>query len=41
MSCVVDKAASAREAGVVLPAGYTGDPMREFQETKSRKGRKR
>lgn len=30
MSCVVDKADQAREAGVQLPANYTGDPVREF-----------
>jgi biopolymer transport protein ExbB/TolQ len=36
MSCVVDKAAAAREAGVALPARYTGDPLREFQEVKDK-----
>ncbi len=30
MSCVIDKAAQAREEGVLLPANYEGDPLQEF-----------
>ncbi|MDR3305664.1 MAG: MotA/TolQ/ExbB proton channel family protein [Clostridiales Family XIII bacterium] len=40
MSCVVDKAAVAREAGIVLPARYSGDPVKEFQEIKNKPRRK-
>ena len=41
MSCVLDKAATARKAGIALPAGYTGDPTKEFQDVRSNKERKR
>jgi Biopolymer transport proteins len=41
MSCVLDKAATARKSGIALPAGYTGDPTKEFQDVKSNKERKR
>ena len=33
MTCVLDKAAEARKAGVKLPANYDGDPMEEFKQT--------
>ena len=32
MTCVLDKAAEARKAGVKLPANYDGDPMEEFKQ---------
>ena len=32
MTCVLDKAAEARKAGVELPANYDGDPMEEFKQ---------
>ena len=41
MSCVVDKASTARKAGIILPTGYTGDPVKEFQDVKKNKERKR
>lgn len=31
MSCVLDKAATARAAGVALPADYEGDPLAELK----------
>lgn len=31
MSCIVDKAALARAAGISLPHGYVGDPVEEFK----------
>jgi biopolymer transport protein ExbB/TolQ len=34
MSCVVDKATTAREAGITLPAKYTEDAISEFKKTK-------
>ena len=35
MSCVVDKAATARTAGVELPANYTGNPLEEWKGEKN------
>lgn len=32
MTCVLDKAAEARKAGVELPANYDGDPLEEFKQ---------
>lgn len=32
MTCVLDKAAEARKAGIELPANYDGDPMEEFKQ---------
>lgn len=36
MGCVVDKAAEARNAGIQLPANYTGDPEKEFIDPKAK-----
>lgn len=32
MTCVLDKAATARKEGVELPANYDGDPLEEFKQ---------
>ena len=41
MSCVVDKASTARKSGIELSTGYTGDPIKEFQDVKRSKEKKK
>ena len=41
MSCVVDKASDARKSDIALPTGYTGDPLKEFQDVKRSKEKKK
>ena len=42
MGCIIDRAAEARKAGVELPANYTGDPVKEYeQQTADAKGKSR